>query len=194
MSSTQSTSRTSLDLEALARRSWRLFAADPIVHLGACAVVLVGSAVSLSLLSGPLVAGYIRLVAKAERGEPVDITDVSSGFERFAPPFFTWAVYAVGVTIGLALFVLPGVLLAVAWAFALWFVALRGELAAPALKRSWALTRREPSNVLLVALLVVLASFIGSLFVIGVFFTAPLSFIFMTFAFQELEARGSGTS
>ncbi len=175
-----------IDIVALGRRALAVVAADPLVHVGACVLVVAGSLFSLTVVAGPLLVGYIRLVERALRGEPVDFVHLGLGFEKPAAAFLAWLVFVLAVFVLLLAFVLPGLCLAMCWMFAFWFVALRGSLAAESLKKAWGLTQAHPGVILLIALVVVLVNLVGVLTIVGGLFSVPISLTFMTLCFQEL--------
>lgn len=176
-----------VDIIDLGRRAVALVMADPLVHVGAGVLLVAGSVVSLTFLTGPLLVGYIRMVRLAVAGEPIDFQHLGLGFEKPTGPVLAWVVYAVSVLLLLAAFVLPGLFLAVAWMFAFWYLALTDALASESLKRAWALTRRAPGVVLVIALAVVLANIVGLLTLVGGLITVPVSLAFLTLCFRELE-------
>jgi hypothetical protein len=61
---------------------------------------------------------------------------IVEGFEAFAPIFFAILLAAIGIAIGLALLIVPGVYLAVRWYFVPQTVVLEGARAPEALERS----------------------------------------------------------
>jgi hypothetical protein len=175
-----------VDIAGLVKQSWSLFAKKPLEHVLGSLIVAVLGTLTLGVLLGPLAVGQIRMIDKQRRGEDIRVEDVFSGFSSFAPAFVASLVFVVGVGIGLLL-VVPGVVLALAWAFALWFVALQRATATEALADSWALLKAQPSSVLLVLVVVLLLNLLGGAVLLGTLLTGPLSFIFATLAFHELE-------
>jgi uncharacterized membrane protein len=179
--------RDMLDLTALGKQSWSLFAGKPLEHIVASLIVLALGTVSLGVLIGPLCVGQIRMIDKQRRGEDIRVEHVFSGFDSFAPAFLTTLIMLVGISIGLLLLVVPGIFLMVAWGFALWFVALGGASAVEALSASWALLKQNTASVLLVVLLSAVLNSLGASVLFGTLLTAPLSFIFATLAFFQLR-------
>jgi uncharacterized membrane protein len=176
-----------VDVAGLVKQSWGLFAQKPLEHVLGSLIVALGGTLTLGVLMGPLAVGQIRMIDKQRRGEDIRVEDVFSGFSSFAPAFVASLVFVVGVAIGLVLLVVPGVVLALGWAFALWFVALQRASATEALADSWALLKAHPGSVLLVLLVVTLLNLLGGAVLLATLLTAPLSFIFATLAFHELE-------
>lgn len=176
-----------IDVTSLAKRSWALFTSKPLEHILASLIVFVLGSVSLGLLMGPLGVGYIRMIVKQERGEDVRVQDVFSGFDRFGAALLTSLIFVVVMSIGMMLLVLPGLFVIAAWGFALWFVALRGDSSTEALASSWSLLKRHAGSVILVLLLMSVVNVVASSVVLAALLSTPLSAIFATLAFEELE-------
>ncbi len=183
-----------VDIVALGRKAIGLVLADPMVHIGAGLLLVAGSLLSLTILTGPLLVGYIRMVRRALAGEPIDFQHLGLGFDRPAAAILAWLVYALSVSILLVAFVLPGLLLAIACMFAFWYLALTDTLAAQSLKNAWNLTRRAPGVVLVIALVVMLVNVVGVATFVGGLLTVPLSLVFLTLCFRELEPRARSVS
>ncbi len=175
-----------LDLVALVKRSWSLFAARPLLHVLAALIVMLGGALTLGIALGPLLVGYLRLIDRQARGEEVLLGEVLDGLTHFAPAFVTWLIVTGAVIVASALVVLPGVVVAFVWAYALWFVAIKELKPTEALRASFALARQHVGPLLLVLLATVALNFVGGLIAIGVLVTAPLGLILMTLSFTTL--------
>jgi hypothetical protein len=57
-------------------------------------VLLLLSAVTLSLLTGPLLAGFYHMAFKSMRGEKPHVGDLFKGLDRFWPAVFAWVIHA----------------------------------------------------------------------------------------------------
>jgi uncharacterized membrane protein len=184
-----------IDVASLFKRSWTLFAAKPIEHIVSSLIVSALSVVSLGVLAGPLFVGQIRLVDKQERGDPVKIEDVFGGFDAFAPACLTGLIVTITVALGLICLALPGIFVAAAWGFSLWFVALRGASASDALPASWQLLKSQTGSVVIVSLLLLVTNLLAAKSLLGVLLSVPLSTIFGTLAFKELTGtRGAAAA
>ena len=189
------TSKDMVDIGKLFQRSWGLFQAKPVEHILASLVVFVLSMLSLGLLFGPLSVGQIRMIEKQQRGESIAVNDVFAGFSSFGPAFLTSLIILIGVFIGTLLLVLPGLLVGLAWGFAIWFVALEGASPTAALSGSWQLLKNHTVSVLVVFVLLGVVNAVASSIVLATLLTAPLSMIFGTLAYQEMVgARQLGGS
>jgi hypothetical protein len=81
------------------------------------------------------------LHAVADGRRPRARESLVAGFEAFAPIFFAVVIAGLGIALGLALLVLPGIYLAVRWYFVPQTVVIEDARAAAALRRSAALVR-----------------------------------------------------
>jgi uncharacterized membrane protein len=180
------TSKEMIDIGKVAQRSWALFQSKPVEHLVAGLIVLALSAVTLGVLFGPLSVGQIRMIEKQQRGETPRIEDVFAGFSSFGASFLTSLILFIGVFIGMLFLVLPGVFVALAWGFAIWFVALEGATVSEALSSSWQLLKNHTVSVIVVFVLLGVVNVVASSVVLAALLTAPLSMIFSTVAYQEM--------
>jgi uncharacterized membrane protein len=191
------TPKDMVDVAELFKRTWALFQVKPVEHVVASLIVLVLSVLSLGVLLGPLSVGQIRMIEKQQRGEEPRIDDVFSGFSSFGPALLTTLVFFIAMTIGALLFVVPGVFVGVAWGFALWFVALEGASATEALASSWQLFKGHMASVLVVLVIMGVVNVIAGSVVLATLLSAPLSMIFCTLAFQDMQnvapASGQGS-
>lgn len=188
------TSGELVDLGKLLQGSWSLFQSKPVEHLVAGLIVITGSVLSIGVLSGPLSVGHIRMVEMQQRGEPIRIQDVFAGFDSFGSAFLTSFILFVAVCIGMILLVLPGLLLGLAWGFAIWFVALEDASTTSALGGSWQLLKSHTASVIVVFVLLAVVNLAASTVVLATLLTGPLSIIFCTLAYQEMvgESRRVG--
>ncbi|MFO0728720.1 MAG: hypothetical protein U1E65_33390 [Myxococcota bacterium] len=175
-----------LDINALAKDTWKLFEAKPLDHILAGFAVGVLSVITLGVLSGPLYVGYIQMCEKQRRGEPIQFGDIFKGLERFGTSFVLMILLGLGVTLGFMLLVLPGLVLAAGWFFAFNFAALRNTSAVGSLGASWRLFRANTGPVLTVLLIDVLVGAVGGAVFPVTLVTTPLTVIFTTLVFAQL--------
>jgi hypothetical protein len=189
MSSSSTTAAFSreLDLADLVRRSWDLFAKKPLENILCTAVVLALSGLTLGLLAAPLHVTYVRVIDRQRRGEPVAVEQLfafeGTGFTAFA----TAVLMALGIAAGFCFLVLPGLVLALGWFYALWFVALTGQPAMESMAAAWRLFRGNVGSVLVVVLVLLVLSSAGAAALLGWLITFPLGMIFATLAFTDLR-------
>lgn len=186
-----------VDLVAVAREALRTVMADPLVFVGAGVLLWAGSFLTASILTGPLLVGFVRLTERHRAGKPIDFVHLGLGFKNASAPILGWLVYVLAVALWLAVFVLPGLFVGIAWMFAFWFMACDDVLASDGLKRSWKLFANAPGTCVIIALTVILTNLIGSLTIVGILLSVPVSLVFMTLCFHGLTQAatlGSGST
>ncbi len=184
-----SSSLDTLDIQKIFVRSWQLFAAAPITYMAAGLILAVASVLTVGILFAPLFVGMVHMIDRQMGGEEIEAGQVLARLNSFSQSFVTALLIAIGTFVAGIAFVIPGVILAVLWSFALHFVALENAGATNALRASWSLVRNNIGSVLLVLLTAVGVNFLGTLVVVGFIVAAPLSFIIMTLSFRELTSH-----
>jgi hypothetical protein len=77
---------------------WQVYKNDPGTFSLAFLVMCLLSLVTLTLLAGPLLAGFYHMVFKSMRGERPPVGDLFKGMDRFWPAVFAWVIYLVIVS------------------------------------------------------------------------------------------------
>ncbi len=108
------------------------------------AAQLVGWAVSVFLT-----LGMLRLLFNVVRGTGAGIADLFSGGRHLVPALIASLLVGAGVVLGLALFVVPGVILALGWIFVQPLIVDRNMGPIQAMQTSWRLTRGEKGGLFL---------------------------------------------
>jgi uncharacterized membrane protein len=182
------TTSTELNVGDVLSRAWKLFTDKPAEHILAGLVVAIVGSLTLGILAGPLLVGYIRMIDRQSRGEAINVSQVFDGMNAFGSAFLASLIIGVCAFIGTLLLVLPGILVLLAWSLGLWFVALRGDSAMAALGASWRLFKTHLGPVLLMFLIFVVLNAAGSAVLFGTLFTFPFAVVVQTIAFRELTA------
>lgn len=183
----------SLDQYALGvvRDTWDLFRRDPLLYLIAGLAVFFLSAITLGLCAGPLTAGYIELVRHARRNEPLALGIVFSRFDTWVPSLVASGLILVAVLIGFLLFIIPGLVVAVVTIFTLTVITYENTTGVAAIRRSIEIVRTSPGQTLALLLLLLVLHALGSILVLGMVLTVPLSIIPLTLGYERLVgARG----
>lgn len=180
------------------RRSWQLYQRHFGILTGATALVIVlltlphliagaGNLLSVAF-SGVLVAGLSVVFLKTIRGRNVDVNDLFGGFTRgFVPLLVAGILVNVLVGVGLFLCVLPGIYLFVAWTFAYPLIIDRGFDFWPAMELSRRIIHERWWEMLVLWLIAGALLFVGLLVGgVGVFFTAPIAFGMVMFAYEDI--------
>jgi len=173
--------------------AWSLFTSDFVLWIIAGLILLVVTVVSLGILGGPMTVGFIQLVERRRRGEPVSATDIFDGFEHFGASLIASILICVGVTIGMVLLVLPGLLFGLAMSFAFHAIAIDDNDATGALGKSFELIKKDFALSAVFLVIVLVLSGIGGAVGFGILLTMPFTLILMTFAYHRLSAlRANG--
>ncbi len=178
---------TELDFGSLFKRTWELFAAKPVEHIVAAAIVCLLGGVTLGILLGPLLGAYIRMVDRQREGKPIALDQVFELGGSAVSAIGAWFLMAIGVFIGFLFLVLPGLALLVGWGYCFWFIALERESGVQSLGSSWRLMRRNVGSVVVVWVVLILLASAGGAALLGSLITMPLGTIFATLAFRELR-------
>jgi uncharacterized membrane protein len=142
------------------------------------------------LLIPPLAIGFFRFNAKCVRGQPAALGDCFSGFDVFGTSVLAYILMILLIVVGTVLCILPGIYLAISYAFAWNLLAERRGSAWECLEMSrqavtahwgWAFL------LLIVASLLAYAGLIAC--IIGVFATMPFYGLMMAAAFDRLFAE-----
>jgi len=182
-----------LDISHCLSRAWALMQTDfwPIVGVSALVFLIVGVAGAAYVglvLTGPLLGGLYWYYLKKMRGERAEIGDAFAGFTiSFLQLFLGGLVSSVLIAVGFAVCILPGIYLSVAWQFALPLIIDKKIEFWPAMELSRKVISKHWWSFLGFAIVMVLVNFAGVLACfVGVFVTAPLTMIALTYAYEDI--------
>lgn len=191
------------------RSAWRVFKPNSAVFAG-CLLVLFASWVALELavvachrfgvavnvalhlvfllwFSG-LVVGLHRMAIETLQGHVPRVRDLTGLLERAPTALLAFGIYAVAVTIGLALLVAPGVYVAVRYAFLGQVLATQPASAREALRAAAALSRGRWPAVGCVWLAGVALNLAGAaLLGLGLLVTLPVSLLAMSSLYRSVR-------
>lgn len=159
--------------------------ASPVILAGIAAFVL-GFLVTLWFMSHLLV-GMFRTAAKQLRGEAISVGDIfqAGGVGTVLQAFLGSLVVVVGVLVGVAFFVIPGLLVAGLFLFVHPLIVERRLSIAAALRESVRLTTPHLLGYSLWVLLVYVTQYVGSIVVCGVIATMPLAILMWMAAYRD---------
>jgi hypothetical protein len=176
-----------VDVGSCIGRAWDLFLADFWPILGVTALMLVIMS-TLNILAGPFAGGLFWYYLKKIRREAAQVSDAFAGFNQSFLQLLLGALVASLLTsVGLALCILPGIYLGVAWKLTLPIIIDKRigfwdamEVSRKVLTRCW-------WSFFLFLLVIGLLNFCGVLLCgIGLFFTAPWTMLALTFLYEDL--------
>lgn len=179
-------------------RSWNLLKANfwPLVGATFVLVVVAGIAGSIPflgllsslLLTGVFYGGLYLYYLKTIRGQPAEFGDVFSGFSlAFVPLMLATLVSTVLTGLGCVLLILPGIYLAIAYAFTYLLVIdqkLEFWAAMEVSRRVITAQWWRMFGLLLLAGLIAMLGIIG--LIIGVFITLPIAIGALAYAYEDL--------
>jgi hypothetical protein len=163
-----------------------------IVSLIIITLVMLGtSIISLGILAPVTMAGYMQSILTLIRnGREPKIQDLFSQMRLFLPLFVFSILAFLAITIGFMLFLLPGLLIALAISFCcIYMIPLMtdGNLGIiDAIKQSYRMATTGPiaDNVVVVIIFWII-TMIGSSVFIGFLFTQPLATLFLMSVYEE---------
>jgi len=177
-------------------RGWNLVAHNFWQIVGVAALIgLLQHAANSSLIGivvgGPLSGGLWLYFLKKIRGEPVNVGTAFSGFTvAFVPLFLGGLVTLLLILAGFVCFLLPGIYLAVAWAFTLMLIADQGLDFWPAMTTSWKRVNKHWWLVFGLVVLVGLLNVVGVLLCcVGMLFTMPIGLGALMYAYETIFSR-----
>ena len=137
-----------------------------------------------SIFYGGLYAFYLKLI----RGQPANVSDAFLGFSRaFGPLALTGLVVGLLTLLGIALCVLPGIYLAVAWIFAVPLVIDKRMDFWDAMELSRKIVNKHFWIVLGLILLVGLISAAGLVACcVGIFVTTSIGYVALMYAYEDI--------
>jgi hypothetical protein len=181
------------------------------------AEMLVTTAVSFLVVAPLIAAATIHVLQELSRGErPHAGRAIQVGLDVFAPVFLAVLLAGLGIAIGLAALILPGIYVAVRWLFVPQAVVVGQARGVDALRQSWALTQGFWWRAFLVILLANLIAFLPGILVVSPFdalaesadrqwislagmtlaevITAPFVALVSTLLFFDLRSRRAATT
>jgi hypothetical protein len=183
----------SLDIGHCLHRGFALVWGDFLPVVGVTALILLLQAAALSILvgviiSGPLMGGLCLYFLKKIRGEPAGVRTAFSGFSRaFLPLFLASFVMCVLVAAGFVCLILPGIYLAVAWAFTLALVIDKQLGFWPAMRLSRQIISKHWWKFFGLIIVLSLIKMAGMLLLaVGFLVAAPVALAALMYAYEDI--------
>lgn len=181
---------------AYLRRGWELFRDDFAGCVAFAALLTAGTAILaripvlgafVSVLASPLWAGFYPYALRRLQGKPAGFSDFFGSTAFYVPLLLGGLVSGVLVGVGLALLIVPGLYLAVAYLFCFPLVVDRGLDFWGAMETSRKVVTRRWFGFAGFFLLLVLINLAGAaLFFVGLFATVPISFFAIAAAYEDV--------
>ncbi len=181
-------------------RAWRLTIDNLVPLILMTLVMVVVSFLTLGILAMVTLAGYTKSILLMVRsGREPRIGDIFSEMRLFLPLLGYSVVVVIVTSIGFALLFIPGIILAcaIAWAslYMLPLMVDRGMGVVEAFKESFRIvsSREDIMDHIVLLILLVGISAVGSSVFIGWLFTQPFAMILLISAYEE-KVAGTGAS
>jgi hypothetical protein len=172
---------------SLARESWDVFRRDPALFVIAGVVYWLAAVLSLGLLAGPVWVGYVDLVRRVRAGETVAVSAIFHRFDSLVPSGVVFVISFALIWIGMLLLVLPGLLAMLFLSLAPMAVAYEKIGGVEAIRRSIAIVKLNFMPTLALLTLVWIVNALGSLLMIGLLLSTPLTVILFSLGYERLS-------
>lgn len=173
----------------LIKKSWEMVKSDWMFFIVGFLVTFLVGYISLGILMGPLMVGFVMAINKKAKGETVGIGDIFNlGFSKFLPAFLAMLIVGVAYFVGIILLVIPGILVMIFCAWTIFILADSDLDAVGAIKASVALTKANFGTTFIT---LIVAGFIGGIGTVacyvGALVTAPMAVCMLNMAYQQLK-------
>ncbi len=176
-------------------RAWELTLQFIVSLVLMTLVMSVVAAITLGILAPTMMAGYMQsILSMVREGREPKIQDLFSEMRLFLPLLTFGIVVLIGVTIGFMLLVIPGFLVIIVVSFCcLYMLPLMTDKKlglVEAIKQSYNMAVRDniPEHIVVVILFLVISG-IGSSLLVGFLFTQPLATTFLLSVYDEKTAN-----
>jgi hypothetical protein len=168
-------------------RGWELVMQNFWLTVGA-SFVLGLIAGTIGLIAGVCSGGMYLLFLKLHRGQRAEFGDAFAGFSvAFLQLFLVGLVMGLLISLGILLCILPGIYLAVVWAFAIPLVADKRMDFWPAMELSRKVVNKHWGSVFLLAIVSALVAIAGYFVLcVGIFIAIPLIQAAWTVAYEDI--------
>lgn len=168
-------------------QGWELIKDDLGIYAALALVFLLLNAMVPIIIAGPLTAGFHIFVIKRSLGRRAEFADLFTGFNFFVPTLVASLVISLFVTIGIALCIIPGLVVAAMYKFTYLFIVDKRMDFWPAMESSRAVVRNDYFGFSMFLLALIGINFLGLLCcVVGLLVTIPLSLAAITVAYREI--------
>ena len=185
------------DIVQLFKDAWELFKNNVSPLLGGylifMVIVMVSGVIYIGplILCGPLSLGMFKMVRLAVKGEPIEFSELFSGFQRFLDAFLANLLTTIFTMIGMIFCILPGLFVGLMYMLTYLFM-LDDKLAFwDAMEASRKMVMKNPGQWILLWLALCLFNIVGMLACcVGIILTGPVSLIVITLAY-DAERRAA---
>jgi uncharacterized membrane protein len=168
------------------RGGWELFKANPGLFLGIGLVGVLINSVGSIVTSGPIQVGWAHCALKQRRTGKFEFADMFEGFQNFLPAFLAGLLVMVFTCIGIALCIIPGIIVAALYCLTWFFIADKKMDYWPAMETSRKIVWDNFGGFFWLLFLLFLLNILGAICCyVGIFVTMPVSFCAMALAYED---------
>ncbi len=182
------------DIGTALTKGWETFTANAASLIVGLILVIILSMVTLGLAAPGLLVGYQKMCLRAVRGETPEIGDVFEGFQFFLPALIVAIVVGIAVSLGFILLIIPGLILAMLWAWVFWLMADGKEGLGDLLQESGEITKGDWVGVFVLMLVVGIVGMIGGVVPFGSLVTTPITYCAMAHAYDTWQKNNAGAA
>lgn len=146
----------------------------------------IGWLISL-VISGLFMLGYLKNLFQTLDGQEPQFSAYGQQARKLLTYILSYFLFMLIVVIGLVLFIIPGIYLALRLQFFIAFIVEENAGIVESLKMSWAITKGNTGKLFLLALLMFAILLLGVIvLIIGIFVAAPLVYMMYCYTFRKL--------
>jgi len=132
--------------------------------------------------------GFMKIALKFYDNEKPEISDIFSQYPLFLKYLLATILSVIIVTLGLILFIVPGIIFAIRFWFFGYFIVDKNLGAIESLKKSWEITKGNTWNLFIFLILLALINILGFLaLVIGLLLSVPTTLLAQAFVYRKLS-------
>lgn len=175
-----------MNYEKAVNKSIDVFKEHWVVLVVGTLVVFALGCITLGLLFGPLSAGLGSMFLKAKAGKKPVFNDLFQYNSKFILMAIMGLIVGIAVCFGLVLLIVPGILLATLWMYAIYAMAYDNKGIGDSMKSSWDMVMKTGMWQHVVILLAIgIFNSIGGAVVVGTLITFPLSIGFLAMVYED---------
>lgn len=174
-----------MDIAQLLKESWEKFIAEIVLLI---LFVLVGGLLCFTIILIPVVmTGMTRaFIGYVRDGRKPEYSDLWSHWDTFIQILLQFIVMGILLSIGFALFIIPGIFLMTIWMYAMFYLVDRNMGFWESMEASRNVVMESGIGMSFVLILIVsLINSVGGLVAVGVLFTAPFTMVVLALAYIE---------
>ncbi|HPO14017.1 MAG TPA: hypothetical protein PLI09_11270 [Candidatus Hydrogenedentes bacterium] len=190
-----SQANVNFDIGSMISESWNIFKnnAGPLIggFVVASVIVLVGGMIPIIgmvipiVIMGPFMLGIFKMARSAVAGQPVEFSDIFSGFQKFLPAFLAYLVITIFTMIGMIFCILPGLFVSMLYLPTYLFILNDNLDFWPAMEASRKMVMNNVGQWILLYLVFLGLNLLGVMACcVGIFVTGPIMAILIVLAFN----------